>query len=525
MTKNIGFTMTNVSQTAVSPINADGTVATSSSSNALVFISPIVSQKGRPFELIAVNSANWLDKLGKPYHSSLGPKADAMRCLGDAVKGATGYVVRVVPEGATYPAIKLSKPDTELVVVNEAVPYGSDLELGDGEFLALAIKDGAQSDSRKLTIEAADATLYGSDMFMVTLTETDSTGYTETLEEWVVSLEPTATDSMGAQAYIQTVLESKSSYLECVIDSDAAQVAFTGLTETAFTGASNGSIGDITASDYDAAISVIDNAAVNFNYVVGLGLYDTLVQAKLHTLQNNKRLSGAFDLNPRLTHDEALTVKQGLSLNQPRALYTHFPYTATCPYYGNKTMWGLSGVVVAAKALGLAKTSPTAGWHYTPAGVDRATISRTGLAPMKGAGTPDYEAMYKARLNKVAVSENGNLFIDDSLSSGAQENYLRFEQVVSVTDAISREFDALANRIKHLPDGITLENITNGMTDILESYESVGALVPPRNPDQDGTEAWTFSVTQVEIDYWKVTWSICVTGSGRRFLGEPILIR
>ncbi|MDF5088805.1 hypothetical protein P3597_26405, partial [Vibrio parahaemolyticus] len=131
----------------------------------------------------------------------------------------------------------------------------------------------------------------------------------------------------------------------------------------------------------------------------------------------------------------------------------------------------------------------------------------------------------KARLNKLGTDENGNLFIDDSLTSSAAENYLRFEQIVSIADAISRDFYALGNRLKHQPDGATLEGLTDGMASILEGYEAVGALVTPRNPDQDGESAWTLEIKQVEIDYWKVTWSFCPTGSARRILGEPVLIR
>ncbi|WP_029832034.1 hypothetical protein, partial [Vibrio parahaemolyticus] len=83
--------------------------------------------------------------------------------------------------------------------------------------------------------------------------------------------------------------------------------------------------------------------------------------------------------------------------------------------------------------------------------VERAVIQRTGLKPIQGAGEPNYQEMYKARLNKLGTDENGNLFIDDSLTSSAAENYLRFEQVVSIADAISRDFYALGNRLKHQP--------------------------------------------------------------------------
>ncbi len=522
---NIAFTMSNVSQVAVSPINADGTVAQGSSDNTLVFAGVVVSQKGQPNELLAVNARNWRSVLGKPYHSSHGVNADPMRSLGEALEGGNGYVVRVVPSTATFPALKFTKPDADVVIANEAITYGSDLSLAAGEFFAIAIKDGAESDNRKISMVKADEAVYGAGMFVLTLVETDDSGSDTTLEEWIVSLDSQATDDMGTPVFIETVLDSRSSLLTCVIDEQVAKAELVAIPETAFTGASNGSIADITADDYQKAIEVLANTVIPFTYVCGLSCYEPAVIKDLIALMNARRISGAFDINPRLTHAEGLAAKQDLALNEPRAAFVHIPYTSTCPYYQNRTLWGASGVVFRAKARGVARTSPTGGWHFTPAGVDRATISRTAMRPIKGVGTADHEAMYKARLNKLAINENGALFIDDSLTSCAKENYLRFEQVVSTTDAISRAFYALANRLKHQPDGITLDGLTDGMTEILEGFESVGALVPPRNPEQDGTAAWVFEVQQVEIDYWKVTWSICVTGSGRRFLGEPILIR
>lgn len=529
MTQSISFTMSNVAGTAVAPINADGTIATGAGSNALVFATPIISQKGRPGEIIAVTRANVLDVLGKPYHSSLGPNADGRRVLDEALIGGSGYVVRVVPAAATFPALKFSQPAADLVITNEAVNYSGELVLAEGEFLGIAIKDGADSDNRSLAIKTADAVIHGAGMYTLTLTEQDDTGATSTLEEWVVSFNPNALDSMGGPAFVQTVLENRSAYLECEVDSSLITEAVTAnladVAATAFTGASNGSIADITVEDFNEAIDLIDTTSVSYNHIDAFGIYDTDVHKKLIAVANDKRLGCFFDIDPRQTFDEALATKTGLSLNEHRASYYHFPYTAKCPTYQNRAMWGLSGVAFAAKSRGLARNSPTPGWHYTAAGVARATISRTNLAPMKGAGKPDFEAMYTARLNKVAKDASGVLFIDDSLTSAVQENYLRFEQVVSVTDAISRDFNSLANAIKHNPDGITFDGLNDGMGDILDGYDSIGALVTPRNPDVDGTESFQYSIEQVAIDHWKVVWSICPSGSGRRFSGEPILVQ
>ena len=521
----IEFSMDNVSQVAVSPINADSTPKQGTGSNQLVFGGVIVSQKGKPFEVIPVTAANFLDKLGKPYHSSLGKLADGMRVLDEALRGGNGLVVRVVPKTATYPAIKLTKPADEVTITNEAINYSADLSLEDGEFLAIAIKDGAQSDNRSITLAKADEATYGAGMFTLTLEEEQAAGGSVVLEEWVVSLEPTAVDQMGSAAFIETVLEERSQYLTCRIDAEVAKREVTAIAKTKFTGATNGNISDITADDYQKAVKALRTTVYSFNYVCGLGCYDTAVITGLAQICKDKRISGYFDVDPRLTHEAALEFKKGLNFNNHRASFVHIPYQAKCRFYGNMAVWGGSGIGFAAKALGVAKISPVGGWHYTPAGVERAVIQRTGLKPIQGAGEPNYQEMYKARLNKLGTDENGNLFIDDSLTSYNAENYLRFEQVASIADAISRDFYALGNRLKHQPDGATLEGLTDGMASILEGYEAVGALVTPRNPAQDGENAWTLEVKQVEIDYWKVTWSFCPTGSARRILGEPVLIR
>ncbi len=264
---NIAFTMSNVSQVAVSPINADGTVAQGSSDNTLTFAGVVVSQKGQPNELLAVNARNWRSVLGKPYHSSHGVHADSMRALGEALEGGAGYVVRVVPSTATYPALKFTKPDADVVITNEAITYGSDLALAAGEFFAVAIKDGAESDNRKISMVAADEAVYGAGMFVLTLVETDETGSDTTLEEWIVSLDSQATDDMGTPAFIETVLDSRSSLLTCVIDEVVAKAELTAIPETSFTGASNGSIADITADDYQKAIEILANTVVPYTYV------------------------------------------------------------------------------------------------------------------------------------------------------------------------------------------------------------------------------------------------------------------
>lgn len=528
---NIAFTMDDVAKIAVAPINADATTRASTGGNTLVFAGVVVSQKGKPFEVIEVTADNWMTKLGKPFHSSVGAYSDSMRSLDEALAGGNGVVVRVVPATATYPVASLTVvADAEtgletLTTTNEALNYASEFALPTGAALAFAIKDGAQSDDRKLTISQADASIYGDGMFVLTLSELSASGDFAVIEEKVVSFDPLAVDQMGVNAYVETVLES-SQYLTCKVGAGAAQALALAVEpiEIGFIGASNGDMATITTADYAKAIDELKKTVKGFNYVCGLSIYDEAVIRELAEICKAKRISGYFDIDPRLSHAQALELKSNMGLNNHRASFVHVPYQAKCRFYGNMAVWGGSGVGFTAKAKGVAKSSPVGGWHYTPAGTERAVIPRSSLAPLANAGIHNPQEMYKARLNKLATDENGNLFIDDSLTSNAQENYLRFEQVVSIADAISRDFYALGNRIKHSPDGVTLDALTDGMKSILEGFEATGALVTPRDP-ADGESPWFFTVEQVEIDYWKVTWSFCPTGSARRIMGEPVLIR
>lgn len=525
MTSKIDFVMNNVSKTAVMPINADSTVKRGTGSSVLVFGGLVVSQKGRPFEAMPITTDNYKDKLGGFIHSSKGKGADSMRSVSEALMGGNGVVVRVVPPKATYPAIKVSKPADSLVFTNEAIAYSADMALASGEFLALGIKDGAQSDLRKVTLDTADADVYGSGMFLLKLVEEQAAGGDKVLEEQIVSFDPEAKDAMGAPAYIETVLESKSKFLSCLCDPLVAKAEVTAIPETAFTGASNGNISDITTADYEAALKVLKASVLGFNYVCGLSIYDTSIIGKLAEMASQRRISGYYDVDPRLTFDEAEKFKASMGHNNYSSSFVHVPHLSKCPTFKNMCVWGASGVGFAAKARGVAKSAPIGGYHYTPAGSDRATIPRSGMKLPNGVGEPNYENMYKVRLNKLDTDGAGNLFIDDSLTSHSKEDYLRFEQVGSIFDAITRDFYMLGQSLKHQPDGVTEEELREGMEEILEGYEASGALVEPRDPENDGKEPWTLKIQQVEIDLWKVTWFACPTGSSRRLLGEPIVVR
>lgn len=520
----IPYTMTNVAETVVGPINADATLSAGGANNQLIFAGLVISQKGQPFELISINKDNYQSKLGKPYHPNKGVIADSMRNVAEAVPGGSGLVVRVVPDDAKYPIIRIKSADGKAFTAEtDALPFATAVTLDDdaGEKLAIYIVDGAKSDDRSIEFKLADESMYGAGMYELVVYQKDQAGHDAELEKFLVSMDPEATDDMGQPSYIETVLENQAKTVRAVVG-DIASI--TAIEKTAFSGGTEGDLSNLSAENYAKALSRLNASVVRFTNVLGLGIYNTDVIKGLIDIANRRRIGGFFDIDPRLSFEAAAKAKEDLGLNEHRACFYHLPFDSIDPTYKCRAVWGLSGTAFRAKAAGVRKSSPVGGWHYTPAGMERAMISRTGLRQLPSAGEPDYERMYKCRLNKVATNAAGLLFIDDSLTSSVRETYLRFEQIVSVSDAISRDYYALANSLKHQPDGVTYDGIVEGMTDILDGYVSTGALVPPTD-EADGTEPYKLFVEKVDKDAWRVRWAISVTGSARRFIGEPMLLK
>ncbi|MBJ3466552.1 phage tail protein, partial [Salmonella enterica subsp. enterica serovar Corvallis] len=161
---------------------------------------------------------------------------------------------------------------------------------------------------------------------------------------------------------------------------------------------------------------------------------------------------------------------------------------------------------------------------YAPAGISRAIIDRQNIARIPNIGAVDREAFVLARINPVSVAADGSVYIDDSLTTYSKNNYLRFQHVSSLMNAIARDFYEVAQAIKHEPDGITKETLMKAMTELLDRYVAAGALVTPRDKSQ-GEDPYVVQVVQKDIDLWEVSWSVCPTGTARRIVGKPILMR
>lgn len=543
---DIPFALSQVAQVAIQAINASATLSAGGTGGMSIFGGVVVSERGQPFELLRVTKDNWKRVLGTPFHPSLGAIADPLRQLADAVNGGDGYVVRVVAEDAKYPVatvnktvvVKSAKSGKEAedapkvmaaaaaaksIAVMSAQAFGTPLKLADGAMFAIYPKDGNVT-GRDVEITPIVAKP-GS--FILTLTDTDKFGVEFVVEEHEVSFDFDSVDDMGEPTFIESRLQSRSSALAATVAAGANFADFTGMVKATFVGGTLGNQAAITPEQYSKAIAILRNSLVGMTAIVGLGVYDADVIAELGKLAEGRRIDAFADVPPSKSHADALKFIQDMNISNHRLCMYHFPYSAKDPHFsGARAVWGLSGVAFKAKATGVAKVTGTVGgWHYSPAGQDRAIIDRRELQQLPGVGEQDEQAMYKARLNKLGLATSGQLMIDDAITCNPSEDYLRFQHVSSTMDAISRSFYDLARSLKHSPDGITYEGLERGMKERLDGFVTSGALVPPRNPEVDGESPYILTVKQVEFDVWEVSWACCVTGVARRILGKPALIR
>lgn len=412
--------------------------------------------------------------------------------------------------------------------------YDEDVTVSEGAFLSIWPIDGDASTTRTVQISDVDS---DAKRFTLTFYDTDSLGEIYELESHEVGIDEDDTDDMGLSAYIETVLLRDSSYFRCdfvegttweELQAILEEIATTLTVENSFAFVGGTAGDDPEISDWQIGVNVLRDERVSLNLLFAAGIYEEDVLVSLADLADERHIAFFFDVPPALTCEGGIEWigDMGLKSRHARAYYS--PYSASDQWRGGSTVWGVSGAMAAAKARcnSVVTYGVTPGVHYSPAGEKRGYLSRTGLTALHDDVLNDYrDSLYDARINPVVPMSSGGCTPDDDLTCWFYSNYLRFGWVNDILDYIDLLFYNNAAQLKFEPDGLTKSGLTDMMTSILDSLVTSGALVEPRDADRDGTDPYTLSVEQIEIDLWKVTWSVCVTGAARRIAGQPYLIK
>jgi len=515
--------ISDVASVSLAITDASASLSTGGGS-AMSFAALTIARRGMPNKVLKVSANTLLSTFGKPFHPREGSHAESLRHIADATQGGVGYVVRVMPSNALYPVLTVGAATANVnAVVASTLAYGVEPTLASDALMAIYLIDGDNELTRKIKLTQANEAENGAGFYVLELNEVQVDATVKLLETITVSLDVNATDEHGNSAFIEDKLSDESAYLRAISNVSKLN-SFEAIAEATFVGGTSGDVSTIDSAAYQKALAVLIAEEPEFQGVIAAGCYDDATLGKLNTLAYNNSVSFYYDIEPNLSFAAATARQADLAMNSHFAQAYHLPYTATDQFYSGSSMCGLSGFVFAAKAKGVASKSPVGGWHLTPAGESRATITRKGLQLNANAGTPDYDEFVKVRLNRLGKNSAGQLMIDDALTTRARKDQLRFDNIVSVDNAIGRDWVKLGKSLKHEPDGVTRSGLELGMTRILDGYVSSDCLVPPRDPS-DGENPYTFELEQVESDLWKVTWKICISGSARRLAGQSRLFR
>ncbi|MEG5932449.1 invasin domain 3-containing protein [Enterobacter hormaechei] len=412
---------------------------------------------------------------------------------------------------------------TYIEVVAATVGPEDEIALEADDLMVIYPDDGDASTNRQISIER-DPT-YG-DKWILSVMEINALGISSLSEMVRFSLDPNDTDYAGLPAWLPYQLEKTSSRLRAVVRTGAVMPStFTGVQEMAFVGGSEGTLANITAEDYRKALQALEASTVNYTAMLGLGIYDESVLRLLAQHAYDRRIDMFCDAPPTADPVNAMMFTAGLGFGAyPHVAVYHFPYSSRDIYTGTQVTFGLSGDVFTAKARGVAQVPNIGGWHYSPAGMARGSIMRRSITPLAAAEGIDREEYVRMRLNTVAPAVDGNMQIDDSLTTYLHQDGQQYQHVSSVLNALARDINDICTVIRHEPGNEPEIDLQRELALLFEDYARAGALVPPRDPDQ-GSYAYDFNVVNTDFDTWLVQYAVCVVGTARRITCEPIVYR
>lgn len=522
----IQFSVGQAADVAVMPPNADATMNNATGGSS-VFAGIVISKRGKPNTVIQVSSDSLKKRLGDPIHPYEGANFEPYRHVYQALNGGNGYVVRVEAEGMKLPmlsAVQTAAENADPVISLQATnhSFGTDLEPPDNAAFSIYVDDGDSSLNRVLSIIKDED---DSAMYTLLLKETNIMGEKTTLESIPVSFKQDALNDMGQPAFLPIALENNSSYLRALIgDLSLLPDDYSGFADEKFQGGSDGDMIGITEEAYANAINALSGSMVNYTAILSLGCYNQSALNLLVKLANDVRVDAFIDIHPALRPAKAVeeAKEQGWGSYAHICRY-HFPYSCRDEFSGAQVVFGLSGDAFTAKAKGVATVPDIGGYHLSPAGQGRGTLMRSNIKALAGAAEIDREVYATVGINPVSCASDGSVMIDDALTTYSRKNYLRYQHVNSIFNSVARQFYVIAQALKHEPDGVTRSGFERELPRLLDRYVACGALVPPRDPSQ-GTMPYKVDVKQDEFDMWRITYSLCPTGSSRRIVGEPVLI-
>ncbi|MFI7813056.1 invasin domain 3-containing protein [Citrobacter werkmanii] len=408
-------------------------------------------------------------------------------------------------------------------VVKDTIGPDETLQLEPDDLLVIAADDGDNSINRMISI--APDVAYPK-LWDLKLIEVNNMGIASIIEMLRFSLDHNATDAAGNPLWLPVRLENAGSRLAALVkpNSDFPDT-FKEMPAEAFVGGYDGTLSTLSVNDYRKALRALEASTVNYTAVLSLGVYDQDVLTMLAQHARAVRVDMFADVPPAYNPIEAMqfAASLGLGMFSNVSLY-HFPYSSRDVYTREQVVFGLSGDAFVAKARGVTQVQGIGGWHFSPAGESRGSILRRSIQPLYADDAIDREEYVRLRINPVAPGLNGMWQIDDSLTTYQHENGLHYQHVSSVLNALARDINDICSVLKHEPGENLKISMEREIPLLMDEYVRCGALVMPKDTTQDAFP-YKFSIESTEFDGWRIRYGVCVVGTARRIMCEPVEIR
>lgn len=501
LTKGAGIT---VFEPQAAPTAGGAGSAVPSAAVAVMSRGPV----GKPFR---VTGADFEKICGKPLPMREGVHAEGLRQIADALNGSQ-YVdlVRVAPSDAKFPVLDfMIDPDTgnDEAVATNALGFDADVAPQANAWLTIWPINGDSSENIKVVISNVDA---AAKTFELSFVDTSGVSDVQVGKTIKASIDPLAKDDNGLSMYLPSYLEDNAMEYDCIVD-PAADLSKTGVLEATFTGGTGGDISTLVAADYEKAWDLLNSKDLGWKAGFAAGIYEASVLAKANAICEARMAEFRYDAPPWMTQKQAVAWMATDAPNGWLARGYHYNYKANDPYYGGKSVWGISGAQTANKAKCVAKPTSSAsvsGWLYVPAGEDDGRLGRGGVAPLHYTDMATPDELFDARLN----TTEGGIYVNDCLATHLKDDDLKLESTGAVISAMAYDMANALSSVRFSPASQTQTALQDLADEIVQRYLDSGSLVQPNSLDAP----YQILVTQPESDYWHVEISLKVGGTTRR---------
>ena len=351
------------------------------------------------------------------------------------------------------------------------------------------------------------------------------------LYEFTGSLTEGSKDDYGNSNYLPDVIESLTDSVEVRIK-DGLAIAAThkayGFDENGdvkwdksplliyFT---EGEVGGYTTATYVAAREKLQKTQFEYRYIASGGTKAVGLLTQLAKLAHNTNRQFRFDVDGRLTPDQAIAFNESLNItgfqsaHLIHAFYT--PLKTTDPSGVNgKSYIGTSALNIAyACARNAAKNYKGFAPKNYPIAGKLFPLNRTGIIQMYTPDSAELSKLVMAKINPVIYEsyESGGLYVfRDSLTCAPVTNSLR--KLISVVEMATTVDDAVTSAGKtflQLPIAIAVKKMNDWLPVYFEGAEASDWLVPSDDPAMGGA-SFKFEARpnaarpydQMDVGYW-----------------------